>query len=152
MIKYRQSSDHCWDVNLIRTHGVLNCSYNDLYSKVAWPMIQYMMGAFHTLSIVGMIKSSDILEKIGLMAFILLMTCFEAACFNAAANVYHVSGILQAEMVRSSRKREKLVGRSLRRLRVMVGSLYFFKTSTINTFITEVVNYVILILLTFRWF
>lgn len=111
-----------------------------------------MLGAFHTLAIVGTIKSSDILEKIGLILFIVLLTCFEAACFNAAASVYQASGVLQSEMVRSSKKMEKRVGRSVRRMRIMVGSLYYFKTSTINTFIMEVVNYVILILLTFRSF
>lgn len=140
------------NLRLYRALHVLNCGHNDACAEIIWPIAQHVLATVHTLTNVLAIKCFHKITKP--TAFLLMMgtclfTIFERSALKGAANVYEVSSKFKNHVGRQGMKRGRVIGRSIRCLRIQVGSAYYFKMSTFNTFMQTVVEWTINVMLTF---
>lgn len=130
----------------------MNCVHNEACSSVLWPVAQDVLLAVHVLCNVLTIKCFFILP-LPIRGILVLsaaaFTLFESSCLKAAAEIYEISKLFCDGMTTHRQKRHRIVGRSLRCLRIQVASAYFFQMSTFNTFIKSVVDNTISVMLTF---
>lgn len=77
------------------------------------------------------------------------LTNIEKACFKSPAEIYDLSQCFKRMYECHANRLNRAIGRSLRSLRIQVGSVYFIKMSTFKTFMASIVDNTITILITF---
>ncbi len=137
---------------LYRTLHVMNCVHNETCSKMLWPIAQDLLLAVHVLCNVLTVKCFFVLP-LPVRAILCLssfaFTYFEGSCLKAAADIYEISKVFCETITFQRNKRHRMVGRSLRCLRIQVSSAYFFKMTTFTTFIQSVIENTVNVMLTF---
>lgn len=127
------------------------CIFDDRYVPI-FPVSQHVLCSVHVICNVLLIKCFRLLPLlIGATLFFatVTITLFEKNCLKAAADVYEISKRFRDRMRRDDSKRNRIVGRSLRGLRIKVQDAYYFKISTFITFMQSVVENTINVMLTF---
>ncbi|OXA43201.1 hypothetical protein Fcan01_22049 [Folsomia candida] len=140
------------NLKLYRTLAVLNGIHNEACSPVLWPITQHVLCTLHVICNVLIIKCFRLLP-LPIRSILALSTFafafFEQSCLKAAADVYKISKRFRDRMGRDAAKRNRIVGKSLRCLRIQVSDAYHFKISTFVTFTQSVVENTINVMLTF---
>ncbi|OXA39665.1 hypothetical protein Fcan01_25521 [Folsomia candida] len=78
-----------------------------------------------------------------LLITLVMFLLFERNCIKACAKMYEESKKFKRIIAASGHLRQRKVARSLRPLKVFVGSYYYFKMSTFMTYVNTVVDYTI---------
>ncbi|OXA64301.1 hypothetical protein Fcan01_00580 [Folsomia candida] len=125
---------------------ILNNVASVCYSRVLWPAGQNTILICHVTINVILISMHDAIP-LGLLGMLIttlvMLLLFERNCIKACAEMYEESRKFKRLIAARGHLRQRKVARSLRPLKVFVGSYYYFKMSTFMTYVNTVVDYTI---------
>jgi hypothetical protein len=138
------------NLKLYKKLEVLNCLHTEACSEILWPTTQYLLATVHILTNVLTIKCFNILPL--MIRSVLILSAFafiffESSCLKSSADIFEISQKYKDTLSRDISKKNRLIGKSLRCLRIQVGHSYYFKFSTYTTFLRTIVEHTINVLL-----